>query len=1100
MPHEVFDLMNIQWELDGGLHQFINNPRINYKIEPVEGRFVPNYTSDYIRANYRPNRCFYTTIIDLLSPSWNKRFAKKLTYEYMYKLIHKRAADANSSWALTLPQLTPFLAKYHLSLVVYTIDNEIGWEYRDPWLEDPKHKSPLSPNPIYVLGHNNHIYRLSESTASISMKNWGKELAAADADSDNLSAQFYLPKNRENVDRRLIEDFTDLRQLMIRDEHLLHENNLAAIKPVKVVVNDIDGFLRETLRENYEPKISLTENMALSTVHIKTDTNEYTVQKIAFPAVPDFDFRDNDHLNDFMSFQGELADEIMNLNTKSFYNDQVMSAFNTYNRGAVTGRMIPLPDVPLDHNEYNVIFDFKKDYLSCLLDIHEIPVINEFDSFMAYNSEPISSSSFYLIHVPQDINAFVLLLVSREYDLVSGHVVQQLQEIPSLKNRLEILAVLSPSKFVAVDFAPIIRRLYDSDMDIVSKKLIPNINMGLATRRYNKRITANLFKTQEEAHAHFKHVIALLEGEELIYAGCTKEKKSLKEGFYLIGQLIYDLSRIKLFKLAAVARKYGNVIGVKTDAVFLDARDPAAIHSLRSIAGFAITADADNSFETIGTLRVIADGKLNCRQITIQKNTFPNGFIRTRTLPELKYPTDEYAPFDDLIVSRTAILGKYPGVGKTYATIEYARRNLADIKQAIWVVPNNALREDLILNSGVRAITAHRLMGLNRAGEKAKARFNIKDIKLMVFDEIFMQPLQMLRKIARFMDKHSYNDDLTPKITFLCTGDQFQNEPIDDYKYPREYYKQAVFSMFSRVILLRQNKRIKDPAENKRFCALFDDLKDLDRSEHAHSSAAIMNVLRRHGIPFVKTLDGLYNEPDTINVTHYNAIADQINNHFHPHNQSPFLICENYFDVSRKAVTNPRNYNDPDNDEAARYKFFTNTTYEKINDTTLADKFGRQITLKAEEIKANFRLPYARTGHSLQGITAGNTANIFDIVGNPHLKTNWVIPALSRCRTLNIRVYTGEVNYMALVNGIREMLAGYAEQDDARGMDPRHNITRDEVISLMADPRCKYCGGIIDIHGKTASTKLTLDRVSNHLPHRRNNVVLSCLSCNRAKK
>ena len=55
-----------------------------------------------------------------------------------------------------------------------------------------------------------------------------------------------------------------------------------------------------------------------------------------------------------------------------------------------------------------------------------------------------------------------------------------------------------------------------------------------------------------------------------MYVGVTKKAKSLDNRFYFIGLLIYNFSRICLFKLASKLSTVARVVGVKTGAVFIN--------------------------------------------------------------------------------------------------------------------------------------------------------------------------------------------------------------------------------------------------------------------------------------------------------------------------------------------------------------------------------------------------------------------------------------------------------------------------------------------------------------------------------------------------
>ncbi len=88
--------------------------------------------------------------------------------------------------------------------------------------------------------------------------------------------------------------------------------------------------------------------------------------------------------------------------------------------------------------------------------------------------------------------------------------------------------------------------------------------------------------------------------------------------------------------------------------------------------------------------------------------------------------------------------------------------------------------------------------------------------------------------------------------------------------------------------------------------------------------------------------------------------------------------------------------------------------------------------------------------------------------------------------------------YLSLIS---KKSTGYKQQDVCNTIyDERWFISTSELLELLVSSKllCYYCKGACYIHYTEAHSgnQWTLDRISNDHGHNRNNVVISCLSCN----
>lgn len=142
----------------------------------------------------------------------------------------------------------------------------------------------------------------------------------------------------------------------------------------------------------------------------------------------------------------------------------------------------------------------------------------------------------------------------------------------------------------------------------------------------------------------------------------------MNSGFYLIGHLIYDLARIKLYKLAASAEDYGTIVGVKTDAAFL-----------RSYVAGELPTDMVGPFE-IGDAQ--GCGFADIEKVKIERGVIPNNLIKFVSSQDVIQHVEPYICAEPTIieignewdtaelngvfdVNNVLIKALYPGCGKT---------------------------------------------------------------------------------------------------------------------------------------------------------------------------------------------------------------------------------------------------------------------------------------------------------------------------------------------------------------------------------------------------------------------------------------------------
>jgi hypothetical protein len=1043
--------------------EFINNPYIDYKFNGNDKQWKPNYTSKYILDNYRPNACLYSIIIDTWGKSFNHERLKKhklfnMTYASLYRYIHKEDPTPTSSYALSLDTLKErFLDKFQIQVIAIDVNCNIVWtaDYEKPY-------PFIRPNPLFILVHNSHVYKLTADPKSLA------QLFGPNYHEKNLIntvTNYKIPDFEKKQHIEFINDYQQLQNIMTADL-----NNPEPI-PVKLAANNLMPILFDLLAQKYEPNISVSnDSNIISRLFIKTDKNNYTISRVVYENVGDLNFTNTEHYQLFNAQQNQLYKQVINKNTKSYYSTSVMKALENYNRSAVWGFFE-------SNDYYNAVLDISKDYTKCLMEIPQFPVFTQFDEFQPYNGK-IIGYSFYLIEVEPTVEVD-LILVNKKYEFVSGYVLQVFP--PTIKYK--ILYQLTPYKFVKNTTPEHIKNLYESALTLDDKKSIPNILSGLLLKKIHTKTKSHLFVDETEANHYYDNQLYKITNEQNdIFVGIKSLQSRLTSGFYFIGHLIYDFARIKLFKLASAALTIPQtkLIGVKTDAVFIRAYGGEENPDIKFPVG-EFELKTDDTFDSIGKIKY-DNGKLPYNHITF--NTLTEDHLKDN-LYVPKPPTvieldDEYdqAQFEAIFKQYPRVLvgANYPGCGKTTSFLNYSKG-----KNAVIVTPYNNLRQNLQRSTDVPVRTLAKILGEGVEDNQKGQAMDLSEVEMISFDEILLHKVNSLAKIEQLLNQY-------PNMWVHATGDEYQNKPIEVEKengtksnvstFAQSYYVDIINRMFPVQIRLKVNKRIKTDEDRTKFYALFDELLV------AHDDKKVLIDICKKYLPFVSELSQMYQIcVNPTNVVLENATADIVNSYFRKQREmipGDRVVCKKHYKKSK-------------------YTFYVNVEYaiESFGyiKVQLKDDDGTITELDTNTFLETFKLPYARTCHSLQGLTTGDYLNVFD-VNHFCVTKNWLITALSRCRTLNIRIFDSKIDSENFDIFLNNKIISYKEQDKAAGRytDVEDYITVPDFKLLLGDSTCVHCGVDLD------RTNMTLDRVDDELPHIASNCVLSCHYCNISHK
>ena len=173
-------------------------------------------------------------------------------------------------------------------------------------------------------------------------------------------------------------------------------------------------------------------------------------------------------------------------------------------------------------------------------------------------------------------------------------------------------------------------------------------------------------------------------------------------------------------------------------------------------------------------------------------------------------------------------------------------------------------------------------------------------------------------------------------------------------------------------------------------------------------------------------------------------------------------------------------------------RIYSNMSYEvaEVTDThiTVKDPLGRARTLTRTAACLYLKRPYCMTGHACQGLTLGDKIYVHD--WQSHMATHrWIRTVMSRCTTLDIVLVNGSEGVQPNYIDIQKRIAGHIAADKAKefSWDTSSYITTEWVKNQLKMQRssCYVCAEPLD-------EDCSVDRVSNTLPHIKDNCMIAC--------
>lgn len=1084
-------------------HKYIDY-KFNKNAVDFHDLFLKPASTEYVLENQFANSCFLNLIVDTFKPSFDKavekrRLSETLTYKKLLTLLNYSNKTATQSIGLTINQARIFFETYRLSLVCMDTMGRIFCEYRPE-----KQNKDIFPGILYITVHNSHCYRLTKEIASLSHTYTFDQKYTDEIQSLSVSNTFYLrPEPIQNKVFK-VKCLTEIKDILIEKYADVQDETT-----VTFIYEDVslDKLLCDlVLNQKCTPKVTFDKCIqqimySIDKLQIRIISVEMSLGEGEIVCVDD-----EKQYEQYIKSDYSLYQSLMNKRFISTFHDDTIKVIDTY------------PINPLvctfTNDSYCSVnsFDKNKAYTDNLIHMKFVPVYNVFDTWTTYDKHKIEDYTQYLVECTEDspIGKIVFdnarmgdtvvgidredidsvkydIIFDKTYCRVYGLVLKQIDI------KYKIYYFWRPSKLIPFHGKQIFDKLFENEiLSIEQKKFIANSNMGLMEKKKNKVAVSKIFNdfnelTYYQAKYGGKEYIAS-DNERSVYILRVKQEARLINGFTPIKDFIYSYQRLELYKLFNKMNAQNiKMIGIKTDCILTNIKEEEAISK-----GFKFD-------DAIGGLK-------------FEKNKSPSGHLLTRTPNELlNIPQyyDNILPINDEFDktemkgiletnNKTALFGKYPGVGKTTAVQQLKEKIL-------FVTPYNKLSK-VLKKEGFDACTLCKLLGMLITGEVfKKTAINKTDYTTICFDEILLYAPSNLQLIYMFMRNN-------PDYKYYCTGDLKQLPPIDSTNYSKiqkmsEYLNKCISVMFPNKIVLKVNKRLKTQEDRDKLENIMNDIFD--------PKTNIVDMFKKYGF---KTINNFKDLVTTDNIAFFNYRRKIVNKY-----------------VYNNLIENENNEDTYQFGNYTLWKGFKLTciAHHKINNELRLTKNNEYvlefITKKGVFIKDPdtdelitlpnnektyklFDLPFASTCHCVQGTTIKDKQiTIFDS-NTPYCSREWIWTAITRVNSFdNATIFIhDDIEVQSLSNSkklqyFKFKIQSYIEQDKVadRTFEKDDFITVDWINEeLMCYNACGVCGEefTIELENGDVKSNITVDRLQNDIAHVKSNCQLLCHHCNIVKR
>jgi hypothetical protein len=817
--------------------------------------------------------------------------------------------------------------------------------------------------------------------------------------------------------------------------------------------------------------------------------------------------------------------------------------------GALYGRF----DMERALMPYLYAYDQTKAHTSALVELSSsLPVFYYDDRFKEVNlGDAVDDNSFYIVMRPVGVRTHgetlrpdspVLVVLSHYMNVVTGRTLAVVMQHPDFGAHFRVVASVKPSRIVNVknEFLGALRRMYANPLlSAAIRKFVVNCVVGRLGKKQVTRTSTGVFRDFEDAtmHAHLKGLdaksVQYLTDE--LFVLHDESRSTLRDHRAPIHVAVLDIVRRRNFlELQRIlgAHPAVRLAAVKTDCLYIES--PSRLELL------------PRSTDVEDFIRGAHWHSEEIEAIQLPSREPRMGHERPDLMPLLGAP----APFESIVLSPEEemnvdavnsvivrgdifITSTVPGAGKSSSAMAFVREYDA-VGETLVVTPLNKLNAEYRVR-GFKTMTLFTLLGLSptssRRGEtftKVCATKKLDEYSYIIFDEWAAVPelLRMLWRPVRAANPH---------LLVMYLGDPRQLPAIESNLNFRgeqaeiERFTQSVKVDAPRMLTLRVCKRVTSADDRRLVDALYNEVWVANPEWHGRASVEKVLAL----LPPGRVLTRVADIPDGAAVISFHvdtavALGIELAKREQPHDavllgQKKLPTGEKPFYVWPSCVlrsnSNAKLGRGPDDTRLVNNGRYTVLTINKdkrmvrlaldLSTDVEGDKDEPVQLSYAAVLKWFSHGAYSATGHSWQGATITGRPIVLVDVFSYFVSRRWLWMSLTRGDDMT-KVYTLQPSVAeAAVHGfggrdwrayMTRAITSYKAQDRsvARMFDDKDYVTVDDWWNLMmeAGAACFHCGQACGMLGDMAAT---LDRVVGTCAHLRNNVILACLGCNRAR-
>ena len=805
-------------------HRYINTP---IKME------APTIKTAIEKGNYIKNACWANALHEFYGNTiMSEKTRKRLTIERVIEITGRKDFYENG---LSINDMDKVFKEFKIPARIYNFCKKLIYKYTPP-------NQNWHIKPFYAIVKSSHIYGMNHDLKSIQQKQDTHNIPTVQASTD-----YYINEKDEPPQYKMINDSNDILKFNEDKEYFLESS-----------LNNLNKIFFDLVCQGYEPRIKFQAGK-ITDIRIKLNDVKYAIKTqnlIKDSHDGCITVSSEDTYNKMNKAMFDFNKALCNPIHKSFYSDIDIKILNEARSVVPLGKLCDKIDKAILNNIIEI--DVSKAFTNAFLQIDEVPVFNQFDTWNIYNKETHNFRNLHKLTLYYVKNKNYMsknkILLNKEYCLLYGIFLQQI----SLMN-IDILYFKEPSQIHKCNYTELTKELWnnkisdDDDEDKQIKKLIANVNYGLLEKGGSTDQKSIPFKDLKEAvdyQTEYGGRLYKLEEEidEANESGrCTthssdrtpsyilnlKDKAELKNGFRWIKELLLQHHNFKMYKdyCALTSSIYAGQIMEQQREKGLDTNAETIAKLVRENAGvqiFSVKTDAFtilksdltkamkriDFYDGIGGWRVSKEQEVLIP--SIKYNVVKNEFVKVASRGNKEIKVDDEYKTDDIIqktvyTKQVMIRGLVPGTGKSYICQKMTEKGY----KVLFVCPTNRLLQEFEGD----AITINKFFGISFGNVKLE-KFDYSGYDVIVFDEIYFSGLSVYWKIKKFVEE---NKD---KI-IVATGDTKQLKAIQQLTNTQDYelyVDKIIDNIFEYNILLKECKRLNTKEDKEKLFNIKDDI------------------------------------------------------------------------------------------------------------------------------------------------------------------------------------------------------------------------------------------------------------------------------------